>query len=434
MEKNEVKDTGTVRSYEVNEILGQAPNWVIRWGISVILIIVILLVTGAALISYDDIIPARITITTSNPPAYIKARSSGKISEIFVKADQPVEEGELLAMIENPANYVDVYWAKSMIYAFEPKLSDLDSLTTKFPLTLSLGESQFSYYSFITQYQNYLLYKKNDPNQVQVNLLAEQIDEQQKLLQKQQNQLDLFEKELGLSSKAFDRNKSLYDSSVISQAEFENRSRAFLNDQQRYESLKIQMANTEINISRLNGDKVRAGLSDEEAYYNNRQYLEEGIQNLKNAINSWEQRFAIVSPTAGRVTLFDIWNKYQNAEIGTVLFTVVPNDTSSLIGHVVMPVQNSGKVSVGQEVIIKIDNYPHPEWGSLRGRITNISSVPKQGLSEYAIQVEIDGLITSFNKTLEFKQEMQGSAEIVTEKLTVLQRIFYQLRQVLQRK
>ena len=50
------------RSDQVKEILGRAPNWVIRSGISVVFVIVFALIIGAALISYNDIIPAQIII------------------------------------------------------------------------------------------------------------------------------------------------------------------------------------------------------------------------------------------------------------------------------------------------------------------------------------------------------------------------------------
>ena len=131
--------------------------------------------------------------------------------------------------------------------------------------------------------------------------------------------------------------------------------------------------------------------------------------------------------------MFDVWSKYQNVTIGDVLFTVVPNDIEGIIGRVTMHVQNSAKVKPSQEVIIKLDNYPYQEWGSLKGTIHSISAVPKQGEANYTIFINVNSLETSFNKTLDFKQEMQGTAEIVVEELTVMQRIFYQLREVFSR-
>jgi len=39
-------------------------------------------------------------------------------------------------------------------------------------------------------------------------------------------------------------------------------------------------------------------------------------------------------------------------------------------------------------------------------------------------------LITSYNKEIEFKQEMQGVAEIITEDLRLIERVFYQFKKI----
>jgi len=39
-----------------------------------------------------------------------------------------------------------------------------------------------------------------------------------------------------------------------------------------------------------------------------------------------------------------------------------------------------------------------------------------------------NGLVTNYHKTLDFKPQMQGSAEIITEDLRLLERLFYQYR------
>ncbi len=39
-------------------------------------------------------------------------------------------------------------------------------------------------------------------------------------------------------------------------------------------------------------------------------------------------------------------------------------------------------------------------------------------------------VVTGFNKTLNFDQEMQGKAEIVTEDLRLIERFFYQILKI----
>jgi hypothetical protein len=88
------------------------------------------------------------------------------------------------------------------------------------------------------------------------------------------------------------------------------------------------------------------------------------------------------------------------------------------------------KVKSGQQVYIRPDNYPYQEFGMLAGTVQSISLVPRN--DSYAIEVQLPrGLRTNFDRPLDFRQEMQGSAEIITEELRLLERIFYQIRRIL---
>ena len=67
----------------------------------------------------------------------------------------------------------------------------------------------------------------------------------------------------------------------------------------------------------------------------------------------------------------------------------------------------------------------------LNGKIKNVSLIPdKEGL--YLVDVKLPKkLITSYNKEIVFKQEMRGTVEIITEDLRLIERFFYQFREVL---
>lgn len=422
------------RSDQVKEILGRAPNWVIRSGISVVLVIVLMLILGSALISYNDIIPARITITSKNPPVYLKANTAGRLTHIFVEANQQVEKEEMLAEIENTAKLEDVIYLRDNITDFSVKILDLDSLQNIFPPYLNLGAIQSAYGEFLTQYQNYILFTTLSPNERESAMIGSQLREQRTFLEKQHQQMNIFKEDLELSKSSYDRNATLYEKGVISKAEFENAAREYLSDKQLYEGFLTGMSNTQIAIANFNNLLTKSNIQGAEFENNYKQQLDKAYQVLNNELLLWQQKFLLKSPIAGKVTVFDIWNQYQNVNVGETLFTVVPNDLEEIIGRVTLPIRNSGKVQVGQKVIVKLANYPFEEWGSLEGEIRSISEVPKQGEEAfYTLYIELKGLTTSYGKEIAFKQEMQGTADIVVEELTVLQRIFYQLRKVFDR-
>ena len=82
---------------------------------------------------------------------------------------------------------------------------------------------------------------------------------------------------------------------------------------------------------------------------------------------------------------------------------------------------------------IRLESYPDTEFGTLTGKVISISLIPdSEGF--YLIDVSLPKkLITSYHKEIEFKQEMRGIAEIVTEDLRLIERFFYQFKKILQR-
>ncbi|NKI30796.1 HlyD family secretion protein [Croceivirga thetidis] len=419
------------RSDQVQEILGRTPNWMIRWGTSLVFAIVALLLVGSAIVSYNDVIPAEIVITSKNPPIYLKARSSGRLTQVLTQPDEVVSKGQVLAEIENTASYEDVIFLQKQLDLVSNKLISLDSLKAAFPAQLNLGEMQALYGTFLIAYQNMILYQTLAPNKKQSALLRQQLTEERKFLANQKRQLKIFEQNLALAKSNYERNKKLFEKDVISRSEFENVERRFLEDQQRYESIKTAIFSSQISLNEFTSNLTRTNIEGTEFENTNAQDLQNAEQNLRTALTTWDQQYLLRSPIDGKVTVFDIWDRYQNVDIGEVLFTVVPHKMDGIIGRVSLPVRNSGKVKEGQSVLVKLDNYPYEEWGSLSGKIESISEVPLQGEETvYTLYITLENLETSFGKTIAFKQEMQGRAEIVVEELSVLQRVFYELRKV----
>jgi HlyD family secretion protein len=73
-------------------------------------------------------------------------------------------------------------------------------------------------------------------------------------------------------------------------------------------------------------------------------------------------------------------------------------------------------------VNIKLSGYPYLQYGMVRGIVKSKSLVPTG--DAYVIEIELpDGLKTLYDTNLEFTQNMQGTAEIITENIRLLQKI-----------
>ena len=95
MEEKKYKEI-ELRSEEVQEVMNHISPWVVRWGITVLFIILLALLAGCWIFKYPDVLQAEVTLTTEEPPAFILARSMGKIDTLYVHNGDTVKAGEHL--------------------------------------------------------------------------------------------------------------------------------------------------------------------------------------------------------------------------------------------------------------------------------------------------------------------------------------------------
>jgi hypothetical protein len=134
----------------------------------------------------------------------------------------------------------------------------------------------------------------------------------------------------------------------------------------------------------------------------------------------------------GTVSFNEYWGTNQEVTAGDIIFTVLPEKRKDFVGRLTISSQNAGKINIGQKVLIKVDNYPYQQYGMLVGHVKNISISP-DSTGNYVVYISLnDDLQTSYKKNIDFKQEMLGTAEIITEDLTVAERLFYKVKGLLQ--
>jgi HlyD family secretion protein len=423
-----------LRSESVQEILGRPPRWIVSWGISVIFIIVVGLIVGSYFFKYPDIITATITVTTENLPAGVMAKTTGRIDTLFVREKQKVQQGNLLAVIENPALLSDVLEVKQSLLGFH--ISDTinyQSISKK----LQLGDVQQNYFAFLKAHEDYQYFIQTDYHRKKIAVIEKQIKTQREILQKSKNQLNLSQQQLAAAYKIFTMDSALYAKNALSTAEYQNARNAYLQQLQSFESTKLSIDNQ--NMSILQFEQTIFDLEQQRnEQLNNLQIALTGAYNqLQTQIKNWEQTYLIVSPIDGIVTLTKYWQKNQNVNAGEVLLTVVPNDETEIVGKILLPPKGAGKVKEGQMVNVKFDNFPYMEFGMVRVQIKNISLVPVDvGDNQKAYMLEVvfpDKLKTNYGKELTFSQEMTGSAEIITEDLRLLDRFLNPIKAVIKK-
>ncbi|WP_370861816.1 HlyD family efflux transporter periplasmic adaptor subunit [Parabacteroides faecis] len=302
-----------LRSEEVQEVMGQIPAWIVRWGITLLFVVVLALLVGSYFFIYPDVIETEMTLTSREPVVKAVARSSGKINELYVFNGQEVKMDALLAVVENPAKTEDVLRLKKLLARY-------------------MGEPErLSYY----------------------------------LLQ------DVW----------------------------------LLGD--------IQPAYMDLASKDVSARDYRASVGQ-----------------LLAAIHTWEMSYCLIAPSDGRVQLLVQEAPNQYLSSGDIFARIVPKEGESWIGRALLPLQRSGKVKVGQRVIVRFTNFPDQEFGIVNGRLSSVSLVPSE--DNYMVEIVFpDGLITNYGKKLPVFYEMKATAEIVTDDLRLIERFFQPLKKIL---
>ncbi len=416
-----------LRNEEVQDILTKVPNWMIRRGTVLILGIIIMLLFTSWFLKYPDVVTSEVTITTIIPPEKLVARTTGRIEAILVKDRDVIKQNTPLAVIENAANYSDVFLLKLTLEDF--KINDKKK---SFPFELfkntQLGDVESAFALFQKDYIANDLNMNLQPYQVENianNSENSQIIERLNLLEQQKS---INQNELELQKNEIERTETLFKKGVVSVQDFENKKLAYLQAEKNYKSLLS-------SISQLKSSLIASSKTIKSTKINSTRdgvNLERGViqsfYQLKKAIKDWELNYTLRSSIAGEVSFLQIWSKNQTINAGDNAFSIIPTIQGGYIAKVKAPVLNSGKIKIGQKVNIRLANFPDREFGILKGKVQNISLVPDKDGNLLIDVILPNGLLTSYKKQIRFQQEMKGSAEIITEDLRLLERILYQFR------
>ncbi len=407
---------------EVEDMLGRVPSWITRNGMILFMLLLLLLILGSWIFKYPDIRRAEIMITSVNPAADIQARTSGKITDLFVRDNDMVKAGEVLAMIENPASYEDILRLKSGVLfidtiAIEDVAGDLPDLRNA-----QLGTVQTDYSIFLKAYRDYNEFRRLDYHARRIELLRSELVRQKEYSRSLSERARIAEEEYNLAQRQANRDADLYIESVVSESDMEKSHSAMLGKRNQWQEIMSLIAENNISVGRIEEQIVDLQLKQQEDRSNYINVLEEALNNLNGSVASWEQTYLLQAPVSGSVTFTRFWSENQNVEAGEKVLTIVPADAGSVIGKISLPTEGAGKVKPGNQVNIQFDNFPHLQYGMVRGKVSNISTVPDGGF--YTVEVDLpDGLLTYYKIEIPFSQNMRGQAEILTDKMRILQRV-----------
>lgn len=414
-------------SDEVNDIMGKLPSWVIRKGMGVIFFIFAGILVGCYFIKYPQTIAAPITITTTNPPADLITKAQGRIDSLFVQDGDKVTNGTIIALLFNTANYSSVFEVEHNLTI--DSAEDIKTIVF-YPWIdkeYQMGEIQAYFADFRQRCIDFRHYLKTSYLPRKRKLLIAQINKNKELYKKQLEQENIIALDMAYEKKNFVRDSMLYNNKVISALDFERSFQSLIQKRSTHAGFEVSLKNTELMIMQMEQQLIELSNQFDTDVATHILELSKSRQQLISQINIWKDKYIIQSPIAGKVTFTKFWSNNQNVLIGERLASVVPNDTTQVIGKMYIPSSGFGRVLVGQKVNVKLKGYPYMEFGVLKGEIKNLSSVPEK--DGYACEVTFPyGMRSSYKERLNLIQQMDGTGEIITKEMRLIERFIQPIR------
>lgn len=392
-------------------------------------LVFVLFIFFAWLIRYPDIIPAAVEITTTNPPVTLVTKITGHINSLFVKEREKVNAGQLVALMETTASMKEIELLKQTIDTIKTP----ETLSSRLlPAFSELGELQGFYGTFLKNLSDLNNYMINDFYGSKIASLTDEINGIQEFISRLSIKEKLYSENQRLEAKKYSRDSSLFVSKVIAESGLENSHQSLLRVSMELQQARLDHSSKTIELSekRQQLQDYRITRIDEKEKLVS--VLRESFLNLKAQINLWENTYLLISPIEGIVSFTKFWSANQSVVKDEPVVSIVPIDAGKFLGRINLKMERSGKVKTGMVVNIKLSGYPYMEYGMVRGIVKSKSLVPAE--DAYVIEIELpNGLTTLYGKTLDFTQNMQGTAEIITENIRLIQKIVNPFRYMVSR-
>lgn len=235
------------------------------------------------------------------------------------------------------------------------------------------------------------------------------------------------------------RDSALLVRKVISESELDKSNLNYISAKDAYQNSLNNLITTTQQIQQTQNKLQELGVNKPEKEQEIKIEVTATYNSLIDNIKSWEQKYVLKAPFSGKVQFLKFYTENQFVQTGEEVFTILPKE-DKILGQVTLPAQGSGKVTTGQEVIVKLDNYPYMEYGSITGTVksisltTSITKTDKTNVDTYQVLIDFPNqLKTNYGAKLAFRAESKGSAEIITNDRRLIQRLFDNLKYIMKK-
>lgn len=417
------------RSEEIQDIVDRMPVKGATYTAYVVIALVAITFTLGCVISYPDTVDGRISLTAGLAPVRLVAHTSGNL--IFYKEDRTtIRTGEVIASLAHAASLEKVLaLEKRLQQAFSPEeYEEIDEYSGY------MGELSNAFQLYLAAFNSYRLHKMSKLYDMQIAQLRAQIASDTNILQQTESNGEIAQELVTMSRNELRRDSLLLVHKAITEETYLQRRVEYLTRIENALSAENERTAIAARIESNRTEIERTRTEQQEKEMQLHHLLQTQRDNLLDQIALWKENYLLTAPVDGKVEYLEFWRNHRFVQAGKEVVSIIP-ERQTLFGEVRIPTTGMGKVKVGQQVNVKIDNYPYDEYGLIKGEVKSVSRIPSlyqagEGhVDSYLALITFpEGAVTNYGIALDIDFESKGTAEIITEKKKLIERLFDNLK------
>jgi HlyD family secretion protein len=413
-------------SHELQEIISRRPHWIIRRGNFIFFIILLGLLSLAWFVKYPDTVSGHVKLTAINTPKLLVAKTDGKLQKLLVANEAQVRQGDPLAFLQSTASHQEILvllaWinrVQGFVMRDSPEILSSDPL----PVFGELGEVQPAYQDLQDVAKETVQVLTRGYYQQKKQALIKDLQCLTALQTNAQQERALLRKDYELQQIEYNANAVLAKDKIVSQNELNQDQSKTISKEMSLQQMDAQMINNDLAIH----NKLKEILDLHKFITDQAQKFRTSLLNLKSRVEEWRQRYIVTATESGKVLFASFLQENELINNNQELFYVQP-EQSQFYGRLSVSQSGLGKIKSGQKVLIRMDSYPSSEFGYLTGYVDFIPAIPNP-TDSFLIKVVLpNGLRTNYNKSIFFRNNLSGQAEVITSNRRLLERLMGGLR------
>ena len=405
------------------DFIHHTPGKLTRSGNTAFCLVLIIILAFAYLISYHETIDAQVRISSAHPPVPVTANSLQVVSRILVHHEQRVLKDQPILHFRSGADHQVIGQLRDHLLRDHPEPAAIHLFNAR-----QLAELRAPFATYELALKELEKLQHTELHQLKLSQLKHNIESLHTQQQALHKQINILQDKMVVDDKNLQRSADNLSRGLITARDYEQARNIYLTatinkEQAQMELLKLQQQQEQQQLQ-------RQIMTTEQAAALQAAVLEADTQKQKllEAINQWERTYVVKAPANGIISIPNHLQENHTINPGDELFTLIPESTT-LSGLVQITDHGAGQLVPGQQVHIRLNSYPARQYGKLLAEVERITpSVHEHmvhlGLSINGFDASTRLITTSHQQQVRYIPNMQGTAEIITEKRNLLERIF----------